>query len=81
LQFSHSRLDCFESCKFKYKMRYIDKIEALPSTDANNALIIGIAMHTGIEKGVEEAIKTYYSSFPIITDDHVNEAIKCFNSL
>ena len=57
-------------------MRYIDKIEALPSTDANNALIIGIAMHTGIEKGVEEAIKTYYNSFPIITDDHVNEAIK-----
>ncbi len=57
-------------------MRYIDKIEALPSTDADNALIIGIAMHTGIEKGVEEAIKTYYNSFPIITDDHVNEAIK-----
>jgi phage nucleotide-binding protein len=57
-------------------MRYIDKIEVLPSTDANNALIIGIAMHTGIEKGVEEAIKTYYNSFPIITDDHVNEAIK-----
>jgi hypothetical protein len=57
-------------------MRYIDKIEALPSTDANNALILGTAMHTGIEKGVEEAIKTYYNSFPIITDDHVNEAIK-----
>lgn len=57
-------------------MRYIDKIEGLPSTDANNALIIGIAMHTGIEKGVEEAIKTYYNSFPIITDEHINEAIK-----
>ena len=57
-------------------MRYIDEIEALPSTDANNPLILGIAMHVGIEKGVEEAIKTYYNSFPIITDDHVNEAIK-----
>jgi len=57
-------------------MRYIDKIECLPSTDANNALIIGIAMHAGIEKGVEEAIKTYYNSFPIITDEHINEAIK-----
>lgn len=57
-------------------MRYIDKIETLPSTDANNALIIGTAMHIGIEKGIEEAIKTYYNSFPIITDDHVNEAIK-----
>lgn len=57
-------------------MRYIDKIEGLPSTDANNALIIGTAMHTGLEKGVEEAIKTYYNSFPIITDEHINEAIK-----
>ena len=57
-------------------MRYIDKIEALPSTDADNALIIGTAMHIGIEKGIEEGIKAYYDSFPIITDDHVNEAIK-----
>ena len=57
-------------------MRYIDKIEALPSTDVNNALIIGTAMHIGIEKGIEEGIKAYYDSFPIITDDHVNEAIK-----
>lgn len=57
-------------------MRYIDKIETLPSTDADNALILGTAMHIGIEKGVEEAIKTYYNSFPIITDEHVNEAIK-----
>lgn len=57
-------------------MRYIDKIETLPSTDADNALIIGTAMHIGIEKGVEEGIKAYYDSFPIITDEHINEAIK-----
>ncbi len=57
-------------------MRYIDEIEVLPSTDAKNALILGTAIHTGIEKGVEEAIKTYYNNFPIITDEHINEAIK-----
>lgn len=57
-------------------MRYIDKIETLPSTDADNALIIGTAMHIGIEKGIEEGIKAYYDSFPIITDEHINEAIK-----
>ena len=57
-------------------MRYIDKIETLPSTDANNSLIIGTTMHIGIEKGIEEGIKAYYDNFPIITDEHINEAIK-----
>lgn len=57
-------------------MRYIDGLLTLPPDEAAHPLIIGTAMHTGLEKGVEEAIKTYYNSFPIITDDHVNEAIK-----
>ena len=54
---------------------YIDKIKTLPSTDADNALIIGTAMHIGIEKGIEEGIKAYYDSFPIITDEHINEVL------
>ena len=29
-----------------------------------------------MEIGVEEAIQQYYSNYPIITDDHINEAIK-----
>ena len=57
-------------------MRYIDKTKTIAPTDANNALIIGTAMHTGIEKGVAEGIKEYYNSFPIIDDLHVNEVIK-----
>lgn len=57
-------------------MRYIDKIKTLPNTDANNALILGTAMHEGIENGVEAGIKSYYNSFPIIDDLHINEAIK-----
>ena len=57
-------------------MRYIDRIKTLPNTDANNALILGTAMHEGIENGVEAAIKAYYDSFPIIDDLHVNEVIK-----
>jgi len=57
-------------------MRYIDRIKTLPNTDANNALILGTAMHEGIENGVEAAIKAYYDSFPIINDLHVNEVIK-----
>lgn len=75
-QFSHSRVECFKKCPFQYRMRYIDKIKTLPNTDSNNALILGQAVHTGIEKGVEAAIKEYYGSYPIITDAHINEVMK-----
>lgn len=64
-------------------MRYLDKVKALPWTPksqdvygATNSLIIGQALHTGIEKGIDTAIKEYYASYPIITDFHIDEAIK-----
>lgn len=76
MQFSHSRVQAFESCPFKYKMRYIDKLKTIPPTNADNALILGTALHTGIEQGVNEAIQQYYNSFPVIDDNHINEAIK-----
>lgn len=57
-------------------MRYIDKISTLKSDEADNALILGHAIHTGIEKGVNAGIKEYYMAYPIITDNHINEAMK-----
>lgn len=57
-------------------MRYIDKILTLQSDAADNALILGHAIHTGIEKGVNEGVKEYFMAYPIITDNHINEAIK-----
>ena len=77
MEISHSRIECFEGCPYKYKLKYLDKIKTLKNTDdANNPLYLGTALHTGIEKDVETAIKEYYSQYPIITDDHINEAIK-----
>lgn len=76
MQVSHSRIDLYEKCPFKYKLRYIDKILTLPPDDAAHPLIIGTAMHTGLEKGVNTAIKEYYMSYPIITDRHIEEAMK-----
>jgi phage nucleotide-binding protein len=76
VQFSHSRIDVFKNCKYKYKLQYIDKLKVLPNTDAINALFLGTAVHTGVEKDAETAVKEYYMSYPIITDEHVNEAIK-----
>lgn len=75
-QYSYSRVDCFRQCPFKYKLRYIDKLKTLPNYDAANPLIVGTALHRGIETNVETAIKEYYASYPVITDDHINEAIK-----
>lgn len=57
-------------------MRYIEELETLPADAADNALIIGTALHTGIEKGVEAAIQEYYSSYPVINDGHITEAMK-----
>lgn len=76
MQYSHSKIDCFEKCKFKYKMRYLQGITTIPATEPDNALILGTAVHTGIEKSLEEAIMEYCFSFPIITDEHINETIK-----
>jgi phage nucleotide-binding protein len=57
-------------------MRYIDKLKTIESDAADNALIIGAALHTGIEKNVETAIKEYFFSYPIISDAHITEAMK-----
>jgi len=57
-------------------MRYVAGIDTIPNTDPDNALILGTALHTGIEEGVEKALEFYQNSFPILTDDHVNEMMK-----
>ena len=90
-QFSFSRVDTFKQCPYKFRLRYIEKIGVIPSDEADNALIIGTAIHTGIEKGVEAATSEYFNAFHIITDrpywkcddgnwkyisDHITEQIK-----
>lgn len=57
-------------------MRYIHGITTISPAEPDNALIMGQTVHTGIEKSLEEAIKEYSFSYPIITDEHINEIIK-----
>lgn len=57
-------------------MRYIDKIQTIKPDNPDNALFLGTAIHTGLEKNVETAIKEYFENYPVITDEHENEAIK-----
>ena len=75
-KFGYSAVSTFEQCPFKYKCQYIDELKTIPSDDPANALIIGTALHKGIETDVETAIKEYFASYPIITDQHIDEEIK-----
>lgn len=76
-QISYSRVDSFKSCPFRYQLRYVEGIKIPPdNTNPANALIIGSALHKGIETDEQTAIRQYNDSFPIISDATENECIK-----
>ncbi|MCQ2978251.1 MAG: AAA family ATPase [Clostridia bacterium] len=76
MQLSYSRVQTFAKCPYQFKLRYIDKYTTLPENDPQDALILGHALHTGIEKDTEAAINEYYNAYPVIDDNHITEAIK-----
>ena len=76
MQISHSRVECFNSCPYRYDLRYNQEIKTIPPDNADNALFLGTALHTGIEKDVNAAIWQYFMSYPVISDNHINEAMK-----
>ena len=71
-----STAECFENCPARYDFRYNQEIEVLDSDDPANPLKVGTALHKGIEEDLETAIHEYFMSYPVITDAHINEAIK-----
>lgn len=77
MRFSVSRIGCFNTCPYQFKLKYIDELETLPNyDDPQNALYLGSALHKGVETTTEEGLKLYFDSYPVISDDHINEAIK-----
>ena len=76
MQYSHSRIESFNFCKYAYKMKYIDKLNTITTYRADNPLMIGLLLHESIEKGLHEAEKLYYSKFNLLDDNQVNEVIK-----
>lgn len=73
---SHSRVSCFKQCPMKYELKYLAEIKTLPKFEADDPLVLGTAMHEGIEKDADTAINDYLMSYPVIGDLHENEAIK-----
>ena len=77
MRFSFSNVECFKMCPYKWKLQYLDGLKTLPNwDDPANPLIVGTALHHGIEKSVDKAIKEYLNSFPIISDGHIDEVTK-----
>ena len=74
MRYSYSRVSLFEQCKYAFQFKYIFEIETIPKLEANDPLIIGSAVHGGIEGKDYE--KLYLENFPKITDLHINELIK-----
>ena len=72
----YSAVNTFENCPYQYKLRYIDNVEMLDEYDPADALKIGTALHRGIEVDTSTAIQEYYNSYPVISDQHITEAIK-----
>ena len=72
--FSISRIRCFESCQWAYKLQHIDKAqvkEAAPSTAANFGNLIHHCAEFGIFD-VEEAKKLAETTYAPITSDDLN---------
>ena len=76
MQASHSRIDTYRNCPYQYYLKYVLKLKPKFDFKPDNALVLGVAMHLGIDEGVEAAIKDYYSHYSVITDAHIIEATK-----
>lgn len=77
MRFSYSKVGCFAQCPYQYRLRYVDKLRLLPDANPDNALILGSALHKGIETGsVEAAVEYYKSQYNILTDEIINWSIQ-----
>lgn len=76
MQISYSRIGSHKNCPYAFKLHYYDELETIFNCDPQNALVLGHALHTGIEKNVDAAIKEYYSAYPVVKDAHITEAMK-----
>ena len=77
MKVSYSKVECYNSCPFLYKLRYVDHLEAKDDLSPSNALFIGSAIHEGIEKrNVDAAVDNYKSHYEELNDDNELEILK-----
>jgi phage nucleotide-binding protein len=75
-RFHFSTAECFENCPHRFKLRYLEDLDVLPTDDPQNPLKLGTAIHRGVETDLQTAVNEYLMSYPVIDDRHINEVIK-----
>ena len=75
-RFHFSSAECFDNCPHRFKLRYVDNLDVIPTDDPQNPLRLGTAIHTGAEKDLQTAVHDYLMSYPVIDDRHITEVIK-----
>lgn len=75
-RFGYSAVSSFEKCPYQYKLSWLDGLDTIPTDDPSNALALGTAIHRAIETDINTALHEYFMSYKVITDLHINEAIK-----
>ncbi|MFH1649734.1 MAG: PD-(D/E)XK nuclease family protein [Candidatus Woesearchaeota archaeon] len=81
MQYSHSRLSTFEQCKFKFKLKYIDKAEG--EIENTVEAFMGSRVHDALEKLYKElkveklnSLNDLLAHFNLEWDKHWTENIK-----
>ena len=75
-QYSYTKVDCYSNCNYQFYLRYIVKLKTYDDYDPLSPLTLGTALHKGIETDIKTALQEYYNSYPVISDKHIEEAIK-----
>jgi phage nucleotide-binding protein len=75
-RFHFSTAECFDNCPHRFRLRYLENLDVIPTDDPQNPLRLGTAIHTGAEKDLQTAVHDYLMSYPVIDDRHINEVIK-----
>lgn len=74
---SYSQIGTFEQCPYKWYLRYLEEIETITDKAANDALVLGNALHKGLEtRSVDQAIAYYRDNMNVGSDLTINEEIK-----
>lgn len=77
MRVSYSQIGTFEQCPYKWYLRYIEQLETLEPNEPDNALILGNALHKGMElRDVQAGVDYYREQLNIYDDRAVNEEIK-----
>lgn len=76
MRVSYSRVSTFTQCPQKYWLRYDRGFNTIFNCDPMNPLTIGTALHSCIEKSIDQGIAEYFAAYPVVKDLNIHEQMK-----